>query len=160
MIDGSQLQIPTSIVTMQDIGRLQRELSAINDFFNASTNRRAGQQASLPKTTADLENLARKYGCNLLLQDDRTRLGQELAGIRAQAVAIDISFAAIPSKLFLQKILAWFRANIDQNIVINVGHQPSIASGCIVRTSSHTYDLSFGNKLAKAKPTLIELFRN
>ena len=159
MIDGSETQIPTSIVTMQDIGRLQRELSAINDFFAASANRQAGQQASLPKTTADLENLSRKYGCNLLQQADRTRLGQELVRIRVQAVAIDISFAAIPSKPFLQKILAWFRANIDPNIVINVGHQPSIASGCIVRTAQNTYDLSFGRKLAQAKPTLVELLK-
>lgn len=151
--------IPTSIVTMQDIGRMQRELVAINAFFHLANHRQAGHQASLPRTTTKLENLARQFNCNLLQQEDRVRLGDELSKIRHSAKPIDISFAAIPSALFLQKIINWLRANIDKNIVINVGYQPNIVSGCVIRTPYRTYDLSVGRKFANAKPALMALIR-
>ena len=152
-------RVPASIVTMHDIGKLQRELSAIQTFFTNAAMRKSGGSLGLPGTTTQLDNIAKQYDCNLLQSEDRVSLEKELLNIRHFARPVDISFAGIPSPLFLQKIVTWFRSNIDEDIVLNVGHEPSIAAGCIIRTPHKTYDLSVSHKLSQQRQTLLDLIR-
>lgn len=152
-------RVPASIITMHDIGRLQRELATIQAFFANAAARKAGGSISLPATSTQLENIAKQYSCNLLQAQDRDRLDKELVHIRELARPVDVSFAGIPSPLFLQKIVTWFRNNVDMDIVLNVGHEPSIASGCVVRTPRKIYDLSLGRKFANQRQVLLDAIR-
>lgn len=151
--------VPASITTMHDIGKLQRELVALQQYFASAAKRSSGSPMTLPATTSQLENIARQNDCNLLHEADREKLEKVLATIRQYARPVDISFAGIPSSMFLQKIVTWFRTNIDKDIVLNVGHDPSIAAGCVVRTAHKTYDLSLGHKLLDNRQALVDLLR-
>lgn len=152
--------VPASIATMHDIGKLQRELAALQQYFSSAAKRPSGSPMALPATTSQLENIARQNDCNLLHEADRDKLARVLVTIRQQAKPVDISFAGIPSAMFLQKIVTWFRTNVHKDIVLNVGHDPSIASGCVVRTAHKTYDLSLGHKLLDNRQVLIDLIHS
>ena len=69
---------------------------------------------------------------------------------------IHISFAADPSAAFTDKIVAWFRENIHPFVLIQVGLQPTIAAGCVVRTANHSFDFSLRQHFTKQRQLLID----
>jgi F0F1-type ATP synthase delta subunit len=55
--------------------------------------------------------------------------------------------------------VTWLRANIHPQALVQVGLQPNIAAGCVVRTANKQFDLSLRQSFAKHKDLLIEQFR-
>jgi hypothetical protein len=70
---------------------------------------------------------------------------------------LHISFAAEPSTQALEKILIWFRTNIHAQALLQVGLQPTIAAGCVLRTNNKVFDMSLRENLSKQKPFLVQL---
>ena len=67
-----------------------------------------------------------------------------------------ISFAADPSASFTEKIVAWFRENIHPNILVQIGLQPNIAAGCVVRTANKIFDFSLRENFNQSQQSLID----
>jgi hypothetical protein len=67
-----------------------------------------------------------------------------------------MSFATDPSSAFTAKIVTWLRASIAPNVLLEVGLQPTIAAGCIVRTTNKIFDLSLRQHFADAESVLLE----
>lgn len=152
-----ELKLPNSIVSKTDVVRLQRELNSLEDFFVGAAARTAGTAIQPPRLTRQLDSLAKENEYNLLDSDSRRQLAEALRQLIKNAPCLHISFAAEPSAKPLEQIITWLRQNIHQQALVQVGLQPSIAAGCVLRTSNKVFDMSMRTSLKKQQPYLVKL---
>jgi len=155
-LEPRQFVVPLSLITVIDVSRLQRELKAVDEFMLQMTIRQPGQQPVLPRSSHSLEEIAAQNGLNLLQDSHRRALNQQLDRLRAQAPTIHMSFAADPPAVFLTRMITWLRHEIHPELLLQIGLQPSLAAGCIVRTRNKYYDFSLREQFKKTRPQLIE----
>jgi len=154
-----ELKIPISVVTQGDVNRLLRELSNVEGFFISAAARKPGTPMQPPKMTKTLEEMAAQNGYSLLDAKARQQLKAGLENILARAPLLHISFAADPPPRALEQILVWLRQNIDPRLLLQIGLQPTIAAGCVVRTPNHIFDMSLREYLKKQQPYLVKLIQ-
>ncbi len=143
--------LPDSIVTPLDLGKLQRELFALDEFLSASKGRSGNK---LPYTSSALQSLAKDAKINLLKEDDRDQFTKQLQFVRRTAPTVQMSFASDPTKQALRPLVRWFREAGHPNTLIAVGVQPNIAGGCVVRTASQSFDFSLQKLFRDTKKDL------
>lgn len=151
-----RIELPTIVFGPVEIHRLQRELETLEDFVEQHTIRQPGKQAALPKTSRSLEALAGNNNLNLLMPSDRKQLNQFLRSVATKAPVIHMSFAADPSATFTAKIVAWLRTNVHPYALLQLGLQPTIAAGCILRTPNKVFDFSLRSRFTDQRALLIE----
>jgi F0F1-type ATP synthase delta subunit len=151
------LQLSANIIGQVDIARILRELKSLDDFFAAAKTRPAGTSMQLPKLTRLLDQVAKENNFNLLEESNRKELYRELDQIVSTAPLLHISFAAEPSTQALEKVLIWLRANIHPQVLLQVGLQPAIAAGCVVRTANKVFDMSLRENLKEHQQYLMQL---
>lgn len=138
-----ELKLPLSVITKLDLLRLVREANALQEYLLQAQVRSGGTpMPQLPKLSRLLDDTARANEVNLLDADQRARLIAALEQLKASALVIHMSFAAEPSGAFLTNIITWLRGNISSLVVLQVGLQPQLAAGCIVRTENKLLDFS------------------
>lgn len=147
--------LPPQLTGQTDINRLLRELEALDEAL-IGANEGKGQ---LPKVTSLLNQTALANGYKLLEKNHRLHIAQQLAKIRDHAPLLHISFAAEPSPKVTETLLAWLRANIHRYVLLQIGLQPAIAAGCVLRTPNKIFDMSLGASLQRQKPYLLELIK-
>jgi hypothetical protein len=152
-----ELKLPLNVISQVDVARMLREVNALNDFFVQTKARQPGTPMQMPKLTLLLEQVARENNYNLSEENDRQKLAQQLDQIIGNAPLLHISFAADPSPKALEKILVWFRSNIHPQALLQVGLQPTIAAGCVVRTSNKVFDMSLREHLNQQQKFLAQL---
>ncbi|HSW99905.1 MAG TPA: F0F1 ATP synthase subunit delta [Patescibacteria group bacterium] len=150
------LHLPVLVFGMVEVRRLRRELEALEEFMRQAKLREAGKQAALPRLSRLLDALAEENHLNLLHPTDRKQLQDFLQHMEQEAPIVHISFAADPSSAFTSKLVTWLRANIDPMILLDVGLQPIIAAGCVVRTNNKIFDLSLRERFSDARGLLLE----
>ncbi len=155
----TNLKLPSSAITIVDFSRMNRELSAVDEFMLQAGIRTNRQSLSLPRSSHNLEELAGLNGFNLLVPEDRQALKNILDDIKRSAPVIHISFAADAPAGFLIKLVDWMRREIHPLLILQVGRQPSIAVGCIVRTKSKYFDFSLRQHIKDSQPLLVEKIR-
>lgn len=148
------------VVSNLDIGRLIREAEKLDDFLYQTTLRSPGTSMAMPKTTRTLERLAEANGISMAEATHRKHLIGNLRALRTSGRRLHISFAVEPSPAVVQKIVAWMRANIDPNLIIEVGIQPNISVGCVVRTTNKIFDMSLRSRFKNSKQKLAELLES
>jgi F0F1-type ATP synthase delta subunit len=151
------ITLPINIVGSSDISALLRELNSLNDFFVSAEARKSGTPIQPPRVTRTLDSLARENQYNLLDGAHRAEIVTHLTAIRQKAPKIHISFASEPSPKALERLLAWFRASIHPQLLLQVGLQPNIAAGCVLRTPNKFFDMSLRAYLEKQEDYLLEL---
>ncbi len=144
-----QFNLPSFLFNRGDVLRLIREVNSLNDFFVGAAARQTGTAMQVPKTTRLLDQLAEANQINLLDASARKKLQNQLEALLQQAPYIHMSFASEPTPRTIEPILNWLRANIHPHILLQVGVQPSIAAGCIVRTQNKMFDMSIRTYLQK-----------
>lgn len=143
-----EFKLPNTVISYADMMRLARELDRLEDFFTGAANRPPGSpQAAPPRLTRSLDQVAQENKLNLLDAGDRHKLVDMLKKLQAVAPRLHISFASEPSPLGLERILTWFRTNIHPYALIQVGLQPGIAAGCVLRTPNRQFDMSLRSYL-------------
>lgn len=142
------------IIGRIDIGRLIIELDKLDNFFKQTELRTPGVSISSPKTTASLEKLADQNKLSLLKKEDRKLLISQLTDIKQNSPKIHISFAVEPQPVFAQKIVNWIRKNIHPQALIEIGLQPNISIGCIIRTTNRIFDMSLKQRFNNSKKIL------
>lgn len=152
---AKSLELPVLIFGPVEIHRLLRELEALEEFMVQANIREKGKQPLLPKTSRLLEGLAGNNNFNLLVPADRIKLAKFLKIIEAKAPVVHISLASDPSSAFTAKLVAWFRTNIHPYALVQLGLQPSIAAGCVVRTNSKSFDFSLRNRFYEQRSLLL-----
>ena len=152
-----EFKIPTMVVGQIDIARCMRELNGLNDFFTGSRHRSPGTTVDTPKLSRHLDQLAKLNGLNLLEESHRNQLYQQLNLVLGQAPKIHISFASEASPKALDTLITWFRANVHPQTLLQVGLQPNMAAGCVIRTPNKVFDLSMRSYLKTQEKYLTQL---
>lgn len=155
----SFLKLPMGVVGRVDVGRLRREVEAIDSFLAQAAIREPGTPMKLPKTSRLVDETIEANGLNMLVEDDRNRLVHFLMEVYAHAPTIHISFSADPSPNFTARLIRWLREEIHPLILLQIGLQPSIGAGCVVRTTNKYFDLSLKHKFAEQSKELGEYLR-
>ncbi len=152
-------ELPLGIVSRVDIGRLLREIDALNTFMKSAEVRVPGTQPQLPKTSKLLDEFLEINKKSALKPDDREEVQHYLSELREQAPTIHMSFSADPSPLFTERLVSWLRQNIHPSLLLQVGLQPTIGAGVLVRTTNKFFDFSLREYFADKKPVLLAKMR-
>lgn len=150
------LELPLTLITRVDALRLLRELKALDDFLDQAAIRTPGTPVKLPRMSRILEDLASINEVNLLQKEPRQALNTQLLAVKKQAPLIHMSFASDPPAAFIRKLVTWLRAEIHPHVLLDVGLQPSIAAGCIIRTRSKYFDCSLRQHFSDKRGLLVE----
>jgi len=153
------LKLPPNIIGQVDVMRLSRELSSLDDFFVSAKAREPGSPMVLPKLSKPLDALAKENNANLLDEKSRHNLATQLDAVYKEAPNFHISFAVEASPKVLEKILVWMRGNIHPQLLLQVGLQPTIAAGCMLRTTNKIFDMSLRARLSGQAEYLAELIK-
>jgi F0F1-type ATP synthase delta subunit len=146
--------MPPLVFGIVEVHRLQRELEALGEYMLQQGIRTQGKQAPMPKVSRILDALASENNMNLLMEADRNKLATFLQDVERKAPVIHMSFASDPSSAFTAKIVSWLRSNIHPYALVQVGLQPGITAGCIVRVHSRVFDCSLRNRFKEQRPVL------
>ncbi len=147
------LVLPVLLFGVPEIHRVARDLEALEAYIQQTTIRQ-GAGAALPKVSRGLDALAAENNYDLAQAGDRTALAAFLKEVIAHAPRVHISFAADPSAAFTGEIVRWFRTNTGPTVLVQIGLQPTIAAGCVVRTANRSFDCSLRQRFEAQKPTL------
>lgn len=148
------LTLPISVVTKIDVNRMRRELEAVDNFLSQSAIREPGISTKLPKTSRLLDELVMINNLNVLHEEDRRRLVNFLLEVYAKAPQLHMSFSADPSPLFMQRLTTWLRDEIHPLVLVQVGMQPNIGAGCIVRSTNKYFDFSLRQRFTERRDIL------
>jgi hypothetical protein len=153
---GPAFILPLSVMGPADLQRLKREHEAVDDWMRQEELRKPGEKVKPPKTSRSLDELVGMNGANLQDPASRAKLGRILQKILDHAPLMHISFANEPTSAFMGKILEWLRGNVSPYVLVQVGLQPSIAGGCVIRSGSKYYDFSLRQHLAEHRGDLLK----
>jgi F0F1-type ATP synthase delta subunit len=153
---AATMKLPMLVFGVVEVRRLKRELESLEEYMNQARLREPGKQASLPRVSRLLDALAAENHLNLLQSEDRKQLKTFLGLIEKHAPVIHMSFATDPSSAFTAKVVTWLRNNIDPSVLLEIGLQPTIAAGAILRTNNKIFDLSLRDRFAVSEKLLIE----
>jgi hypothetical protein len=145
------------ILTVVDLDRALRDLKDLDDALRQNDLRAAGMPTSITKTNRTLEDLARDNQLSLLDTSSRDLLVKQLIIIRRHAPIVHMSFPSEPSRKALDTIAAWLRRNVDHYALVQVGLEPVIGIGCIVRTQNKIIDCSLKHAFRDNKVALKRL---
>jgi hypothetical protein len=151
------LQLPLNVMTRADINRLIRELESLENFLMQARARQAGQSLQLPRLSLLLEHIASDNHLNLLVEDDRQHIRKLMDDIYQHAPVVHVSFASNPSAAFSGKVLAWFRTEVHPYCLLQIGLQPALGAGFILRTTNKYFNFSLGRYFDAKKDILKQL---
>jgi len=147
--------LPPQLSGKTDINRLLRELEMLDEVLIVQQS----QKISLPKVTSLLNQTAMANGYKLLEQTHRQHITEQLTKIRDHAPLLHISFATEPSPKVTETLLGWLRTNVHRYALLQIGLEPAIAAGCVLRTPNKIFDMSLGASLQKQTPYLLKLLK-
>lgn len=148
------------IVSPGDLKRVRRELETVDEFLRQANLRQGGRTVQLPPTSRMLQTLVEDNKLNLLKVTDRERLKKYLTLLIGKAPVLHMSFASEPSAAFMSKIVVWIRDSIHPQAVINIGLQPSITAGCVLRTANKQFDFSLRQSFEDKRSLLAEALKS
>jgi hypothetical protein len=155
-VESNLLVLPIQTATKIDVGRLSRELENVDNFMKQASIREPGTPVKLPKTSRLLDEFVETNKINLLHQEDRARAINFLIMVKAKAPVLHMSFSADPSMQFQQKLMTWLRQEIHPLTLLQVGLQPNIGAGCVLRTTNKYFDFSLRQHFKNNKNLLME----
>lgn len=158
-MDKGILVLPTQVTGKMDVGRLLREAEVIEEFMKQAAIRQPGSQVKMPKTSRLMDEFLSSNSLNLLHEEDRQRTTEFLRLVKTKAPVIHVSFGVDPAPAFLQKLITWMRTELHPLLLMQVGLQPNIGAGCVVRSTNKYFDLSLRQFFKAQKPLLISKLR-
>lgn len=155
MMESGILVLPGQVIGRVDVGRLLREVEELDNFMKQAAIREPGTPVKMPKTSRLVDEMVTTNKLNMLHEADRARLIDFLKSVKAKAPIMHMSFSADPSPTFLTKLIAWLRAEIHPLVLLQVGLQPNIGAGVIVRTTNKHFDFSLRQRFKKEREKLV-----
>lgn len=152
------MKIPPSIVSKVDLSRIVRELEMAHEQLQQADLR--GTDPSLPVLSRALQDMAELHETPVDSLEAAKKLLTELTELQRSAPRLHISFAHDPNPEFLSKLITWLRDEIHPQLLLRIGLQPSIAGGCIVRTTNKIFDFSLRRDLDAKHQILIDKLRS
>lgn len=159
MAEGKMVGLPIAVSSPVDLGRLIREVEALDSALNQEALRTNTPPTTLPKFSELLSQTVELNKLNLLQANERKLLLQFLVSIRDRAPRMHMSFSADPSPQFSEKLTSWLREHIHPLVLITFGLQPNIGAGSVVRTTNKYFDFSLGKALKQDRDLLMKQLR-
>jgi len=150
------LVLPVLVASRIDVGRLLNEVERIDNALMQLGLRHSGSEVKMPKTSQLMDQTIELNKLNLLQADDRQALIAFLTAVHDRAPVLHISFSADPNATFMEKLVVWLRREIHPQVLVTVGLQPTIAAGCIVRTTNKYFDFSLRKDFSTKRDLLVE----
>lgn len=147
-------QLPVNAIGRIDIGRLVREMDALDNFMAQAAIREPGTALKMPKTSKLLDDIIQINRLNVLLEPDRQRLALFLKTVYKDAPIMHMSFSADPSAMFMQRLMTWIRQEIHPLVLVQIGLQPNIGAGCVIRTNNKYFDMSLRSRFMESRDLL------
>lgn len=154
------LQLPPDVVGRVDVGRILRELETLENFLKTASIRSPEVSSKLPKTSRMLDELLQINKLKALETSDRKKLVGFLETVKTKSPILHISFSADPPAAFVQKLTAWLRQEIHPLVLVQIGLQPAIGAGTIVRTPNKQFDFSLRKRFSGQKDILLKKLRD
>lgn len=148
--------LPVAVTSLVDVGRLLRELEAIDNALLQLGLRTGGEAVKMPRTSHLMDQTVQLNKLNLLQQEDREALRVFLEAVRRESPLLHMSFSADPPPAFIEKLMVWLRREIHPVLLLTIGVQPTIGAGCIVRSTNKYFDFSLRQDFAKKRELLRE----
>lgn len=158
-MEKDMFALPIQVTGRADVGRLLREVEQIDSFLDQAAIRQPGTGLKLPKTSRLLDDFVSNNNLNLLQEADRARVLNFLITVKAKAPLLHISFGVDPAPAFVGKLMTWLRQEVHPLVLVQVGLQPTIGAGCVVRTTNKYFDFSLREHFKKQQPLLITKLR-
>lgn len=156
---GAQLQLPIGVITRSDVGHLVLETEGVDNFLSQAAVRQPGTAVQLPKASRLFDEIVAINKLNMLQQADRQRLHQFLQSVRTSAPTLHVSFSTDPSAIFQQRLITWIRQQMHPFLLLQIGLQPNIGAGCVVRSTNKYYDFSLRQRFSDQRMLLISKLR-
>lgn len=153
MSPDDKLALPDTVVTKADVARLIRDFDEYSQAVYMA-ELRDSQPPSVNYISPELQELLHDNQDSLHTDQARHELLDRLRLFQRTASQIHVSFAAPPSIKVVQQLVTWFRQNVQPDIVMQIGVDPSIIGGCVVRTTNKVFSFSIVDRLRLAEPTL------
>ena len=154
-----ELVLPLLVTSPVDVGRLLREVDALDNALMAHDVVGKDQPVKMPKTSLLIDAMIDANKLDLTDPAERKTLMTFLQTIHAKAPVLHISFSADPAPAFIEKLMTWLRREISAQLLITIGLQPNIGAGCMVRSPNKFYDFSLRKNFAKNRELLMEKLR-
>jgi hypothetical protein len=158
--EPTSLKLPVSLVGSSNVSRLLRELEAAKEFMTQAGIRSPDVPLKLPKISGVLQDLVSHNNLDLSKKGDMQAVVGFLSHLQATAPLMNISFAVDPSAKVIEKVIIWLRREIHPHTLLQMGLQPSIGAGFILRTPNRSIDCSLSSSFNKHKGSLIEAINN
>jgi hypothetical protein len=150
------LKLPERLISSIDLSRTLRELQGLDEALRQAELRKPGEPSKLIRSSVALEEMARINGVALTDKAHREQMIEVLHGFLEHAPRIHMSVAVEPSAKFTQRMIIWLRANIHPLILMEVGLQPTLAAGCMIRTNNKIFDMSLRHKFTENRQLLAD----
>lgn len=151
-----QIVLPERLISSIDLSRLIRELERLDESLRQAELRKAGEATKLARSSVVLEELARANNVQLTDETQRAQLLSMMQGFKDYAPRVRMSLATEPSAKFTQNIVIWMRKNINPLVLLEVGLQPTLAAGCMVRTNNKIFDMSLRHRFNENRAMLVQ----
>lgn len=150
-----RFKLPPSVTGPVEVGRLLRELEAVDEAVLQDSLRK-NKTVKIAPTSQQLDATLELNKYDLAVKADRQRMLKYLQAIKQKAPVVHMSFAADPSAEFTERIVDWFRSEIHPFTLLTLGLQPNIGVGCTLRTINKFFDMSIRENLLSKKEVLIK----
>ncbi len=151
-------KLPNSIGGKRDLIMTLRQIEQIvNDRLQDDVRERFGAKRVGTKAGQRMVNELLELN---KLKDDTESLKtvqKELEQIKENAGQLRISFSQEPDQDMYQQIVKWFRTEIDPGVLVQIGVQPAIGAGFILKTPMRRYDFSVKTKIMSSTPKFVEV---
>jgi hypothetical protein len=151
-----QIVLPDQLTSSVDLARTIRELEALDESLNQAELRKPGTPTKLAASSVTLEDLAKINNVSLTDKTQRAQLLSMLHAFYEHSPRIHISLANEPSAAFVRKTAIWMRKNIHPLVLLEVGLQPTLAAGCMIRTNNKIFDMSLRHRFEENRHLLVE----
>jgi len=155
-LSNEKMTLPVQVASRVDVGRLLREVGELRNFLKQAAIREPGTSIKLPKTSRLLDETVTSNKLNALIDADCARLETFLENIKSTAPILHMSFSSDPSPQFIQRLMAYLRKEIHPQVLLQIGLQPSIGAGCIVRTKNKYFDFSLRQRFEQQRELLLQ----
>lgn len=154
--DNTGMVLPESLISSIDLSRVLRELTTLDGLLYQENVRAPKQPANLARSSQILEDLASANSVSLAEASQRGELLAALKALEDKSPHIHMSFAVETSAKFNKRMIIWLRENIHPLVLLEIGLQPLLAIGCVVRTDNKIFDMSLRHRFKEQRHILRE----
>lgn len=151
--------LPLSVTSPTDLGRLLRELEALDNYLMQFDLKGQTGTVKMSKTSLLLDSVIDANKLDLLVPEQRTQIIEFMKNVKANAPVLHISFGADPAPAFIGKLMTWLRREIHPQVLLTIGLQPNIGAGCLVRSTNRYFDFSLRENFTKNRELLMSKLR-